>query len=146
MNAEWRTICDETWDLLDAEVACKQLGMGYALVAVIGAGFGQGTVPSLSRRLNCTGSETSLLMCPQSSGATCQHSRDAGVVCSDACKSVCVCACVCVFVCVYVCGVCAHVYVVYMCALCLYGCMNVLVVLFVMCIHKSERGTSVDYV
>ena len=82
---EWQTICDDKWDLLDADVACRQLNLGYALVAVVDAGFGQGTAPIWSMRLNCLGSEAGLLDCPRTDGASCQHSQDAGVVCSNAC-------------------------------------------------------------
>ena len=42
---EWQTICDEKWDLLDADVACRQLNLGYALVAVVDAWFGLGNTP-----------------------------------------------------------------------------------------------------
>ena len=102
VGGQWRTICDESWDLLDADVACRQLELGYALVAVVDAGFGQGTAPSWSMMLNCDGSEAGLLDCPLVAGAGCQHDQDAGVVCSNACKCVCVCVCVCVCACVCV--------------------------------------------
>ena len=105
VGGQWRTICDESWDLLDADVACRQLELGYALVAVVDAGFGQGTAPSWSMSLNCDGSEAGLLECPLVAGASCQHSQDAGVVCSNACECVRARAHVCVCV-VYVCVCC----------------------------------------
>ena len=82
---EWRTICDDRWDLSDADVACRQLDLGYALVAVVDAGFGQGNAPIWTMRLDCVGSESGLLDCPHTDGASCEHSQDAGVVCSNAC-------------------------------------------------------------
>ena len=119
VGGEWRTVCDESWDLLDADVACRHLDLGYALVAVVDAGFGPGTASIWSTRLNCDGSEASLMDCPRVAGASCQHSQDAGVVCSNASKCVCVCVCVYVRMCDCVWDMCMHVHanmcVVYSC-------------------------------
>lgn len=52
-------------------------------VAVSNAFFGQGNGPILISRVQCSGSESSLLDCYWSASATssCSHAEDAGVTC-----------------------------------------------------------------
>ena len=79
----WGTVCDWSWDLLDAIVVCRQLGYYTALSAPVGA-FGEGTGPIWLYEVWCSGNEANLTQC-RSSHVTqqyCTHSRDAGVVCS----------------------------------------------------------------
>ncbi|XP_066843086.1 antigen WC1.1-like isoform X2 [Anser cygnoides] len=80
----WGTLCDNAWDMRDAEVACRQLGCGPAVYALGQAAAGEGTGPIWL--MECRGTELSLQDCwaqPEDSGA-CQHKADAAVHCSAA--------------------------------------------------------------
>ncbi|XP_078610008.1 uncharacterized protein LOC144881125 isoform X2 [Branchiostoma floridae x Branchiostoma japonicum] len=86
-NGEWGTICDDRWDLPDAVVACRQLGLPGAVQATHAAHFGQGTGPIWMTEVLCTGTELSLPSCDFSTVGPneCGHNEDAGVVCVEGC-------------------------------------------------------------
>lgn len=83
----WGTVCDDSWDLADAEVACRQLGCGQAVNATQGAAFGPGSGPVWLDEVRCRGSEAFLLDCPTEplGFGDCDHKEDAGVRCSGEC-------------------------------------------------------------
>ncbi|XP_063157062.1 deleted in malignant brain tumors 1 protein-like [Candoia aspera] len=84
-NQTWGTICDNGWDLADANVVCREVGCGNALAAAGAAKFGQGTGPVWMDQMNCTGEEDSLRKCPPKilTEHSCSHSKDAGVECEE---------------------------------------------------------------
>ncbi|XP_029440767.1 deleted in malignant brain tumors 1 protein-like [Rhinatrema bivittatum] len=84
-NSQWGTVCDDRWDLADAEVVCRQLNCGPPLSALGYSQFGQGFDSIWLNEVSCTGTETLLSDCRAQAFTKhiCYHWEDASVVCSD---------------------------------------------------------------
>ena len=103
LSDEWGTVCDRMWDVTDASVVCRQLGLAsnskeiyiciqlfHALLSsasavepLKGGSFGEGTGRMWLDNVQCTGSERILVNCTASIGGvnSCSHAQDAGVRC-----------------------------------------------------------------
>nr|XP_025140752.1 uncharacterized protein LOC102402862 isoform X4 [Bubalus bubalis] len=83
-QGSWGTICDYSWDLDDARVVCRQLSCGKALDATLSSSFGKGSGPIWLDNVKCTGNESHVWRCPSRGWGKhyCDHSLDAGVICS----------------------------------------------------------------
>ncbi|KAI4901970.1 hypothetical protein NFI96_006072 [Prochilodus magdalenae] len=88
-NRRWGTVCDDGWDMNDAEVVCRQTGCGRAVSAPHSAPFGQGSEPTWLDNVGCRGTENYLNQCshPGFGVEDCGHKEDAGVVCSTGLQS-----------------------------------------------------------
>ncbi|XP_074087468.1 T-cell differentiation antigen CD6 isoform X2 [Macrotis lagotis] len=86
-KGSWGTVCDDSWDLQDANVVCQQLGCGWAIEALEGSYFQKGKGPIHLDEVNCSGSELSLWECPAQRIHDCGHKEDASVICSESLNS-----------------------------------------------------------
>ncbi|XP_028408892.1 galectin-3-binding protein B-like [Dendronephthya gigantea] len=84
-GGQWGTVCDDGWDINDAQVACRQLGFPGARQALQGGGVPAGLGRVWLDEVGCTGTELNLSNCSHDGLGTndCGHSEDAGVVCSS---------------------------------------------------------------
>ncbi|XP_072342212.1 scavenger receptor cysteine-rich type 1 protein M130-like [Scyliorhinus torazame] len=81
----WGSVCDDTWDLTDAEVVGKQLGCGNALQLPFPAASGPGTGTIWLDELDCSGNESSIWQCPHAlwGNHDCNHKEDVEIMCSE---------------------------------------------------------------
>ncbi|KAK3544478.1 hypothetical protein QTP86_013135 [Hemibagrus guttatus] len=80
-NSTWGSVCDDQWNIRNAQVVCRQLGCGSALSAdrKVSSGSGEGTI--WLNRVKCRGDEIHLWDCHRSlkKHTDCSH---AGVTCA----------------------------------------------------------------
>ncbi|KAL9961181.1 hypothetical protein ACROYT_G030079 [Oculina patagonica] len=83
-DGQWGTVCDNAWDINDANVVCRQLGYQQASRAFRGATHGQGTGPIWMDDVACSGSESHIYDCRHRGWGNndCTHNQDASVECS----------------------------------------------------------------
>ena len=82
-NGEWGTVCDDGWDLNDAQVVCNELGLDDAVTARYNASYGEGDGQIWLNNLHCVGTELSIKNCSHGGRGinNCSHSQDVGVKC-----------------------------------------------------------------
>jgi len=83
-NGEWGTVCDDGWDLTDAQIVCSELGLGKAIEARDAAFYGQGIGTIWLDDLRCVGNEQTIGDCIHIGWGIndCGHGEDAGVKCT----------------------------------------------------------------
>jgi deleted-in-malignant-brain-tumors protein 1 len=88
INNTWGWVCHTSFGTPDATVVCNQLGYngnGASIYRIYSYyGWPNASQPIWLDRLNCVGTETSLLNCPRQYAigyATCNHNALAGVLC-----------------------------------------------------------------
>ncbi|XP_041483702.1 scavenger receptor cysteine-rich domain superfamily protein-like isoform X1 [Lytechinus variegatus] len=83
-QGEWGTLCDDGFDLADANVICRQLGYSSANRSHCCAHFTHGEGPILLDDLACSGLESRISECPNRGWAehNCAHTEDASVTCN----------------------------------------------------------------
>ena len=97
VKGDWGKVCDNSWDLKDAGVLCRQLGFSAAVTTLSGSTFGEGTGTGIMDYIRCSGDEDSLAHCPHRRTHSCGIRSVAGVVCSptdNSTKGYCTQACV----------------------------------------------------
>ncbi|KAG7505706.1 galectin-3-binding protein [Solea senegalensis] len=82
-DSKWGTVCDDGWDMAEAQVVCRQLHFPGAKSFDIGQDYGQVTGPIWLDDIQCNGNEKHLFNCGfKGWGVTdCTHKEDVGVTC-----------------------------------------------------------------
>ncbi|XP_078660616.1 neurotrypsin-like isoform X2 [Branchiostoma floridae x Branchiostoma belcheri] len=83
-DGEWGAVCDDLWDIKDANVVCRELGFPDGAVEATTRGrFGQSSGKIVLDDMLCTGTEMSLRDCKHNGWGRhdCVEAEAAGVVC-----------------------------------------------------------------
>ncbi|XP_011898734.1 PREDICTED: putative DMBT1-like protein [Cercocebus atys] len=85
-HGQWGRVCDDQWDMNEADVVCRQLHCGRALAAPAEAQFGEGRGEFLLDDVDCTGKENFLGQCPHAGWGlhNCGPREDASIICAEA--------------------------------------------------------------
>ncbi|XP_059832361.1 scavenger receptor cysteine-rich domain-containing group B protein-like [Hypanus sabinus] len=80
----WGTVCDDSWDMADANVVCRQLGCGRSLWSPRVSTFTRSDSDIWLDEVKCTGTESFISSCHTSplGQHDCDHKEDDFVLCS----------------------------------------------------------------
>ncbi|XP_078701286.1 uncharacterized protein LOC144927614 [Branchiostoma floridae x Branchiostoma belcheri] len=83
-TGEWGAVCDDSWDMKDADVACRQLGYTGAVPGTEYRSFGEGKGKIWLDDVFCTGAESNLGECKHNGWGkhNCRNDEAVGVVCA----------------------------------------------------------------
>ena len=83
-NGVWGTVCDDGWDLNNAQVVCHELDYGRVVAAQLRAFYGQGSGQIWLDNVNCVGTEGTIGNCSHNGWGShdCSHEEDASVKCT----------------------------------------------------------------
>ena len=83
-NGSWGTVCDDDWDLNDAQVVCRSMGYGDTRNVSSGSSFEPGTENITFDNVHCNGTESNIFDCSHNGYQVhdCDHSQDAGADCA----------------------------------------------------------------
>lgn len=83
-DGEWGTICDDSWDIQNSRVVCRQVGYPDAASVPLSEKYGQGSGPAWLSYVWCTGDELDLLACVHTGIGyyKCEHDKYATAECS----------------------------------------------------------------
>uniref|UniRef100_A0A8C9XLE2 SRCR domain-containing protein n=2 Tax=Sander lucioperca TaxID=283035 RepID=A0A8C9XLE2_SANLU len=77
----WSSVCEDDFDLQDAEVACREFGCGAPSV-LQGVLYEDREAPVWTKEFQCGGQESALLDCDSSARNTCSSGKAVGLTCS----------------------------------------------------------------
>ncbi len=80
-NQTWSSVCEDGFDLKDAEVVCEEIRCG-APSFLQGALYGEAETPVRSVEFQCEGNESALLDCDSSERNTCSSGKAVGLSCT----------------------------------------------------------------
>lgn len=86
---QWATVCGSSWDLLDAVVACRQLGYSTALASARQTEYGGSSDLLWPYEIDCNGYESNLTECAKRRSTCSRYSSIiAGAVCESDAQSI----------------------------------------------------------
>uniref|UniRef100_A0A3B3BQL6 Galectin-3-binding protein B-like n=1 Tax=Oryzias melastigma TaxID=30732 RepID=A0A3B3BQL6_ORYME len=88
-SGKWGTVCDDGWDMKEAQVVCRQLNFPGAKSVITGKSYKLASGPIWLDDITCNGNENNLVSCSfKGWGITdCTHKEDVGVACETGSSS-----------------------------------------------------------